>query len=107
MTTIGSPLSSHWAGCGTGIVPERCYRDAHAGITMLARAFGVTPALIVPEAEGSPANPVAHAELWAGMGCAMIARLGRARACTVADCEGTRGISAPTGRGRPADDGVR
>ena len=32
------------------IVPEICYRDARAGMAFLERAFGFTPALVVPAA---------------------------------------------------------
>lgn len=57
------PLSS--------LVPERCYRDARAAIAFLERAFGFMPELVVPSDDGS----IAHAELWAGRGCVMLASI--------------------------------
>lgn len=56
----------------SSIFPQICYRDARAGIAFLERAFGWQLSLVVPGADG---DSVAHAELWAGRGCLMIASI--------------------------------
>ncbi len=53
------------------IIPQRCYRDAHSATRFLERAFGFSIALIVP----GDGDDIAHAELWSGHGCIMLATL--------------------------------
>ena len=50
------------------IIPTLRYRDAHAAIDWLERAFGFRPQLVVPDGEGG----VAHAQLTFGNGMIML-----------------------------------
>ncbi|MFP5392113.1 MAG: VOC family protein [Gammaproteobacteria bacterium] len=58
---------------GPTVIPCLRYRDAHAAIAWLDKAFGFTPLLVVP----GPENTVVHAELSNGNGIIMLGSASR------------------------------
>ena len=53
---------------GSTVISCLRYRDAHAAIAWLGRAFGFTPQLVVPDNAGG----IAHAQLVCGTGMVML-----------------------------------
>jgi uncharacterized glyoxalase superfamily protein PhnB len=58
---------------GTRTIPVIRYRDAHAAIDFLERAFGLQRKLVVPGEAGQPEGTVVHATLTLGTHMIMLA----------------------------------